>query len=325
MDKKILILKNDRVGDLFHSLKNIETIISLFSEDNIELCLSKINIRFANIIEYKNVKLTKNNLDLTLIEKITLFNKILVNKYDYVFILSPKNFYFYLPLIFKKTKFLGICVDGKRYRPNKLLRKHLFAYEVNDRTSNKKKLPIYEIEKNLIHNVFKNKIHNLTIKKIKHPPLNMKDVNVLFHYKSEIFGKIDENFNYFHTFFVNLVKNFNMKIKISTDLGFDIKNEQILNKYKGEVDINFLGPIDANQLLKEIKKSELIISPHGAITCIAGYYNKNIIDIFDRTITKNAFYEFKPNTAGNYQFIVKPNNIMILFKKILFKINNLMN
>ena len=324
MDKKILILKNDRVGDLFHSLKNIETLITLFSEDNIELRLSKINIRFANIILSKNLKLSESNLNLTLIEKVTLFSKILLNKYDYVFILSPKNFYFFLPLIFKKTKFLGICVDGKRNRPNKFLRKHLFAYEVNDRISNKKKLPIYETEKNLIYNVFKNKIPNLNIENIP-SQLDKKSINVLFHYKSEIFGKIDKNFNHFHAFFLNLVKNLNMKIKISTDLEFDIKNKKILSMYKGEVNVKFLGPIGADQLLREIKSSELIISPHGAITCIAGYYNKNIIDIFDRTITKNAFYEFKPNTAGIYQFIVIPKDISLLFKKLSFKINNLIN
>tara|TARA_B100000989_G_scaffold134072_1_gene99619 strand:- start:763 stop:1740 length:978 start_codon:yes stop_codon:yes gene_type:complete len=323
MDKKILILKNDRVGDLFHSLKNIETLISLFSEDNIELCLSKINIRFANVLESKNLKFSETNLNLTLVDKVILFKKMFINKYDYVFILSPKNFYFYLPLIFKKTNFIGICVDGKRKRPNKFLRKYLFAYEVNDRTSNKKKLAIYNTEKKLIYNVFKNKIHDLNIKKIKSSPFDKRSVNVLFHYKSEIFGKTEENLNHFHTFFLNLVKNFNMKIKISTDLDFDIKNEKILYKYKGEVDIKFLGPINANQLLCEIKNSELIISPHGAITCIAGYYDKNIIDIFDRNITKNAFYEFKPNTAGIYQFIVKPKNKTKLFKKLLFKINNL--
>jgi len=324
MDKKILILKNDRVGDLFHSLTNIETLIGLFSEDNVELCLSEINIRFANIIKSKNLKISETNLNLTLVDKISLFKKILINKYDYVFILSPKSFYFYLPLIFKKTNFLGICVDGKRNRPNKFLRKYLFAYEVNDRTSNKKKLAIYDTEKKLIYNVFKNKIHNLSIKKNNTSPFDKKSVNVLFHYKSEIFGKIEENSHLFYAFFLNLVKNFNMKIKISTDLDFDIKNEKILNKYKGRVDIKFLGPINANQLISEIKNSELIISPHGAITCIAGYYDKNIIDIFDRTITKNAFYEFKPNTAGIYQFIVKPKKIMILFKKLMCKINNLL-
>ena len=51
--------------------------------------------------------------------------------------------------------------------------------------------------------------------------------------------------------------------------------------------------------MKEVGCSDLIISPHGAITCIGAYYNKNIIDIFDRTITKNAYFEFRPIREEN--------------------------
>ena len=50
MDKKILILKNDRVGDFFHSLRNIENLRSHFSEHITDIYLSKINIRFASAL-----------------------------------------------------------------------------------------------------------------------------------------------------------------------------------------------------------------------------------------------------------------------------------
>ena len=75
--------------------------------------------------------------------------------------------------------------------------------------------------------------------------------------------------------------------------------------------------------MKEVGCSDLIISPHGAITCIGAYYNKNIIDIFDRTITKNAYFEFRPYTRGKYQFIFKSLDIKKTFVKISSKINNL--
>ena len=42
MDKKILILKNDRVGDFFHSLRNIQLIREFYSNHKIEIYLSKI-------------------------------------------------------------------------------------------------------------------------------------------------------------------------------------------------------------------------------------------------------------------------------------------
>ena len=78
-----------------------------------------------------------------------------------------------------------------------------------------------------------------------------------------------------------------------------------------------------DDLMNEVGCSDLIISPHGAITCIGAYYNKNIIDIFDRTITKNAFCEFRPYTQGKYQFIFKSFDARKTFIKISHKINNL--
>ena len=55
---------------------------------------------------------------------------------------------------------------------------------------------------------------------------------------------------------------------------------------------------------------------------IKGKY-KNIIDIFDRTITKNAYFEFRPYTRGKYQFIFRSLDIKKTFIKISSKINNL--
>ena len=127
MDKKILILKNDRVGDFFHSLRNIQHIKEYYSNYKIEIYLSKINIRFSRVLNSKELLLQEVNYNLSILEKLKLFYKLMQNDYEYVFILSPKNFYFYLPLIFRKIKFLALCVDGvKRKRPGTFLRKYLF-------------------------------------------------------------------------------------------------------------------------------------------------------------------------------------------------------
>ena len=129
MDKKILILKNDRVGDFFHSLRNIELIREFYSNYKIEIYLSKINIRFSSVFNSKEFILQEVNYNLSTVEKLKLFYKLMQNDYEYVFILSPKNFYFYLPLIFRKIKFLALCVDGvKRKRPSTFMRKYLYKF-----------------------------------------------------------------------------------------------------------------------------------------------------------------------------------------------------
>ena len=45
MSKKILILKNDRGGDLLNSIKSISSLLS--KENNVTICLSKFNSGFA--------------------------------------------------------------------------------------------------------------------------------------------------------------------------------------------------------------------------------------------------------------------------------------
>ena len=323
MDKKILILKNDRVGDLFHSLRNIELLAGYFKDYSIVLYLSKINIRFAKAIKIKNIKIKEINSNLKLIDKLKIFKHILLNKYEYVFILTPKNFYFALPLFIKNKKFIGICVDGhERKRPSEWLRRYLHSYEVNDRSTSLKKNAIYELERNLINKIlFKYgiKSNNRKKKNIQF----IKNNTILFHYKSAIFGEIQENYELFRNFFDQLVDRYDVSIKVSTDIENDKKNKKAIEYLNKGAGINFLGPINAERLLDEINKTELIISPHGAITCIAAYYDRNIIDIFDRTITKNAFYEFKPYTEGKYQFLVKSEDVNKTFLKIISKINNI--
>ena len=323
MDKKILILKNDRVGDFFHSLRNIQLIKDFYSNRKIEIYLSKINIRFSSVFNSKELIMQEVNYNLSTLEKLKLFYKLMQNDYEYVFILSPKNFYFYLPLIFRKIKFLALCVDGKkRKRPSTFLRKYLFKFIVNDRSKNVKKLPIYELEKKLLENVMPITKSNKPTDFLKYDP-ERKKLYVLFHYKSEIFGNIDNNIDQFNEFFFQLVSKFNIYIKISTDIEYNNSSNELDNIFKNNHNIKFLGPVDAKSLMKEIGDSDLIISPHGAISCIAGYYNKNIIDIFDRTITRNAFSEFKPYTNGYYQFIFKSLDLNKTFLKITNKINNI--
>ena len=323
MDKKILILKNDRVGDFFHSIRNLQLIKDYYKGYEIELCLSEINIRFSNVIKHLGFNITELKIDLTTREKIKIIKKCIDNNFEYIFILSPKNFYFYLPLLFAKTKFVGICVNGlNRNRPPQYLRNYLFKYEINDRRYNQKKLQIHSLEEKLILKTTNKPLNKILEKRIDNK--SIKNSNITFHYKSSIFGELKENIFILINFFKEICEEHNIKINITTDIEKKVGNKDFNTSKINNDYINFLGPINSSDIVAIIAKSDLVISPHGAITCIGAYYNKNIIDIFDRDISKNAFYEFKPKTLGNYQFIIRSNHLYKTLKKISFKINNLL-
>ena len=81
---KIVILKNDRTGDLFTSTPLINLIFNKYKNSEIEIFLSKINCKFSFLFKSKKVKVI--NLDLNLRDKIEIFFYLLVNKIDSVYI-----------------------------------------------------------------------------------------------------------------------------------------------------------------------------------------------------------------------------------------------
>ena len=130
-----VILKNDAVGDLVHSLSAINNITSSSENKKITIFLSKLSENFAFLVKKKNVEIKVLNYHLKFIEKIKLIFFLSITKVECVYIISPKSFYFLLPLIFWRIKFFAICVNNiNNYkRPNIFLRKFLYKYMVNDR------------------------------------------------------------------------------------------------------------------------------------------------------------------------------------------------
>ena len=100
MNKKILILKNDRTGDLFVSLKAINRILIKHKSDKIIIFLSNINHKFSFL--FPDIKKEIMSMDLGLREKFYIFKYLLLNKIDCIYILTPKNFYYYLPFFLEK-------------------------------------------------------------------------------------------------------------------------------------------------------------------------------------------------------------------------------
>ena len=82
--------------------------------------------------------------------------------------------------------------------------------------------------------------------------------------------------------------------------------------------ITYLENIESQNLFNLIKNSSLVISPHGTMTVMASYLKVPVLDIFDNTINKIAFYEYKPKNNNYNFFILKP-----FSEKLLYKINRL--
>ena len=130
---KILILKNDRVGDLFNSLDGINAVLKDNPTAKIEIVLSQISSKLSFLFNINNVTVSYLPYHLNFADKFRLFIKILNNSFDKIYILSPKNFYYYLPLFFK-SKFYAITIkNSNKSRPFNFLIKRLFRYKINNR------------------------------------------------------------------------------------------------------------------------------------------------------------------------------------------------
>ena len=121
-------------------------------------------------------------------------------------------------------------------------------------------------------------------------------------YKNKIILTSDYgNFDYHQNFLSNLSY-------------LDFNNS--IDKIDLSSNIHYLHNINTSDLFKLVSLSNTVISPHGAITVMASYLKKKVIDIFDTNININAFREYKPYNKNYDFFIIKPD-----FDKILLKIN----
>ena len=87
--KKILILKNDRAGDLISSIRLIYKLIE--KNNDISIYLSNTNYDFKFLIN--KLKIKKINFNLNFLDKIKIFFDLLINKYDEVFIMNNDSYY----------------------------------------------------------------------------------------------------------------------------------------------------------------------------------------------------------------------------------------
>ena len=87
-----------------------------------------------------------------------MFLKVITSNYEKIYILTPKNIYFYLPLI-TNAKIFAITITNKnKSRPIKYLRSKLHYYKDNNRENRK----IDQSISNLINDLCANKKKNLS-------------------------------------------------------------------------------------------------------------------------------------------------------------------
>jgi len=333
MKKKIIILKNDRGGDLLNSIKSISLLLN--NSNDVTIFLSPFNHGFSFL--FKKALVKKINYNLNIFNKIYLFFFILKNNFDEIYILTPKNFYFFLPVIFRKIKFFGVTVNGlKRYRPNNYLRKFLFKYIViNRRIINKKSSSDMQLE--LVSNTLIDASYkNLDLPYLEdHISRYIPNDYLLVQFKETFFEKI----HLLESNFLFLLNEINKKFKniiLFSDIEntssnkFFIKNFDFINCNTKEVhfkskkpNIIYLHNVNVENLFSLVEKSNNILCPHGLLTHMARFYKKKNLNLFNFRINdksdlkhqKIAFSEWYKNMNIKFIFINKDKTKTI--KKIL--------
>ena len=332
---KILILKNDRVGDLANSLRGINSVLYENRDNKVEIVLSDISKDLSFLFKLKNVKITYLKYSLNFFDKVKLLLKIITSNFEKIYILAPKNIYFYLPLICI-SKFFAITITSKnKTRPFKYLRSKLYSYRDNNRESRKIGQSISNLiedlcneNKNLYPNILNN-VPNLSL--LLNENISLISNFIHIHYKENIFSKNGWSLDNFIDL-LNSLKHYNYKVIFTSDLGNFSYHNIFLSKFSNlnfsskisnlnpNSKIHYLHNIKTQDLFKVIDLSNAVISPHGAMTVLASYLNKNVIDIFDTNITSNSFHEYKPKNS-NYKFLILSNNKNKVKNKILKNLN----
>ena len=336
-ESKILVLKNDRAGDLFTSLKLISTLIRDSKE--IKIYLSELNYSFNFL--FKKIKTKKINFNLNLIDKIKIMIDIFKNKYNKIYILSPKSFYFFLPVIFRKIKFYAIVYDGKkRKRPNNFLRKYLFKYETVERNKINH-LSYRELQEKLLDEnikIDKNSSY-LSIPSISPHFFNLIPKKyIFFQFRYSFFEKLNWTTNdvklfinflrkkYDNVLFCSDIEN-NKKTKFYNSF---FKNNycfiDLNNNYKSDNKnchgIYYLENLSSIDMFFLIKNSIMSLAKEGIVSHISFFHNKKCHNLFNfKILNKDDFNHQKISYSEwckgmNYSFSFLNDDVNKAIKKI---------
>ena len=337
MSDKILILKNDRAGDLFTSLKLISSLISRYS--SIKIYLSELNAGFSFFFINKKIKVV--NFNLTIIDKLFIFLDILLNNYKKVYILTPKSFYFILPFIFRNIKFYSIVYDSeKKLRPSKYLRKYLYKYKIIYRNKINSK-SYRDLQLDLLEN---NDIYDNDYLSLNIPKINKKLKNILpkkfifFQFRYLFFNKLGWGIKEFDYIMSVLHKKYEYVLfssdlesnKISDNFNLYFKQNYSIIDTKNYIhtknSINqktfYLEKVNALNLFYILKESKINVAKEGIVGHLSFFHQKKCHNLFNFDIkTKKDVYHQKISYSEwckgmNFTFSFLNNDIVKSARKI---------
>ncbi len=338
MPDKILILKNDRGGDLFTSLNLISSLISKYKK--IKIYLSELNSGFSFF--FKNHEIKEVHFNLLLSEKILIFLDIFFNNYSKIYILTPKNFYFYLPFFFRNTKFYAIVYDNKNnIRPPKFLRNYLYKYKVVYRNKINEK-SYRELQSDLLDDNILLDIKNngLNIPKINvNLKLLLPEKFVFFQFRYLFFEKLGWSIQEFDYLISQLNSKYtfvlfcsDIEINNKTEFyndhfykNYSIIDTSILSKKTNDKNPNiyFLNNINSENLFYILNESTINIAKEGIISHISFFHNVKCHNLFNFKINskKDIIHEkisYSEWCKGmNFSFSFLDSNIKKATKKII--------
>ena len=344
-----VVFKNDAVGDLVHSLKAINNIIS--SSKKVTIFLSKLSEKYSFLVNNPKVEIKILNYDLNIIEKIKLIFFLTKNDINNVYILAPKNFYYYLPIVFRKIKFYAICINNiNNYRrPRLFLRKFLFIYKINDREKIFKRDSIKLIQDKLTSVGNINFDYELTINVKKKDDLikYLPKKYIYFHYKKKICDSLGWGlkelqilFSEFCNYYENVVftkdiegwdllryKKNNKENTLAFKDNFNFYDFKLKKFIDNKSNVLLMDNVVGEDLFYLIKYSNKVVAFHGQMTSLGFILGKNVLDVWYLNINtwedyrkyRNAFYEFKPKNE-NYDFTIPNKNVRKTIRKMKFSL-----
>ena len=301
MSDKILILKNDRAGDLFTSITLISSLIKRY--EDIKIYLSELNVGFSFF--FRSKKISKVNFNLSLRDKFLIFYDILVNDYTKIYILTPKSFYFILPFIFRNIKFYAIVYNGfGKSRPSNYLRNYLYKYKIIYRNKINQK-SYRQLQYDLLDDDIVLDINHdgLLIPIISKNLKNLLPNNyILFQFRYLFFEKLGwgiNDFNYlvsqiskkykyilFSSDIENNKKTSNYNDYFSShysviDFSIETKNQNLKNP-----NIYFLKNINSKNLFYVLNESALNLGKEGLFSHVSFFLKKKCHNLFNFKILK---------------------------------------
>ena len=338
-----IVFKNDAVGDLVQSLNAITNIINHNKERKVIIYLSERSKNFDFLLKFENVEIKILNYDLSIIEKIKIIYNLLTGSFKSIYILTPKNFYFYLPLIFRKIKFYGLCINGNNNykRPSNFLRKYLYNYVINERDKITKRKSTMQTQVDLTKDLNFNQNYKINlIPDFKINEYSKINNYIYFHLKFQNFKKLGWGIKELNIIFKEFLK-YKKKVIFTRDIHvndsnseykkhFNVINFSTNERFDKNSKISLFDGIKGSDLYNVIRKADKVVAFHGMMTNLATIEKRPVLDLFycdikslaDYRRYKNALYEFKPIYKG-YDLIVPSKNIIKTINKMKFSLKKL--